>query len=94
LFTKSDAWVLGLPFLKNALDLNNFLQRLLFAYNVLYMTDRGENCIMMNFITCILRVIKSRRMKWAGHVARTGGGERCLQGFDWEARRYETTGKT
>jgi hypothetical protein len=23
-----------------------------------------------------------------------GGGERCLQGFGWEARRKETTGKT
>jgi hypothetical protein len=36
-------------------------------------TDHGENCIMMNFIACILhrivRVITSRRMKWAGHVA-------------------------
>jgi hypothetical protein len=35
----------------------------------------------------IVRVIKSRRMRWAGHVARMGGGERCLQGFGWEARR-------
>jgi hypothetical protein len=40
----------------------------------------------------IVRVIKSRRMRWAGHVARMG--ERCLQGFGWEARRQETTGKT
>jgi hypothetical protein len=23
-----------------------------------------------------------------------GGGERCLQGFGWEARREETNGKT
>jgi hypothetical protein len=23
-----------------------------------------------------------------------GGGESCLQGFGWEARRQETTGKT
>jgi hypothetical protein len=30
---------------------------------------------MMNFITCILhRVIKSRRMKWVGHVARMREG--------------------
>jgi hypothetical protein len=41
----------------------------------------------------IVRVIKSRRMRWAGHVARMGG-ERFLQGFDWEVRRQETTGKT
>jgi hypothetical protein len=41
----------------------------------------------------IVRVIKSRRMRWAGHVARMGR-ERCSQGFGWEARRQETTGKT
>jgi transcription termination factor 2 len=35
----------------------------------------GENCIMMNFTACnIVRVIKSRRMRWAGHVARMGEG--------------------
>jgi hypothetical protein len=30
----------------------------------------------------ILRVIKSRRMRWAGHVARMGRGEVCT-GFWW-----------
>jgi hypothetical protein len=34
-----------------------------------------------------VRMIKSRRMRWAGNIARMGGGERCLQGFGWEARR-------
>jgi hypothetical protein len=30
----------------------------------------------------IVRVIKSWRMRWAGHVARMGrGGDRCLQDF-------------
>jgi hypothetical protein len=37
-------------------------------------TDRGENCITMSVTACILhlivRVIKSRRLRWAGHVAR------------------------
>jgi hypothetical protein len=42
----------------------------------------------------IVRVIKSRRMRWAGHVARMEGGDRCLQGFGWEARSEEITGKT
>jgi hypothetical protein len=42
----------------------------------------------------IVRVIKSRRMRWAGHVTLMGGGERCLQDFVWEVRREETTGKT
>jgi hypothetical protein len=30
----------------------------------------------------IVRAIKSRTMRWAGHVARKGD-ERCLQGFGW-----------
>jgi hypothetical protein len=34
----------------------------------------------------IVRVNKSRRTRWAGHVSRVGR-ERCLQGFGWEARR-------
>jgi hypothetical protein len=80
-----------------------------------------------------VRVIKSRRMSWAGHVVPIppssaevkecvelyphspirlhgvgfseaqglylylylyGGEEKCLQGFGWQARREETTGKT
>jgi hypothetical protein len=27
----------------------------------------------------IIRAIKSRRMRWAGHAARMGGEERCTQ---------------
>jgi hypothetical protein len=42
----------------------------------------------------VVRVIKSRRMRWTGHVACMGEREKCLQCFDWEARREETTGKT
>jgi hypothetical protein len=32
----------------------------------------------------IIRVMKSRRMRWAGHVARMGGKERCIQDFGGE----------
>jgi hypothetical protein len=32
----------------------------------------------------IVRVIKSRRMRWAGHAARTGERRRCIQSFDGE----------
>ena len=32
----------------------------------------------------IIRVIKSSRMRWAGHVAHMGGEERCIQRFDGE----------
>jgi hypothetical protein len=39
----------------------------------------------------IIRQIKSRRKRWAGHVARVE--EECVQGFDGKARRKETTWK-
>ena len=32
----------------------------------------------------IVRVIKSRKMRWAGYVARIGGEERRIQGFGGE----------
>ena len=32
----------------------------------------------------ITRVIKSRRMRWAGHVANMGGEKRCIQGSGGE----------
>jgi hypothetical protein len=34
----------------------------------------------------VIRQIKSRRMRWAGHVARSGEGEKCT-GFWWESQK-------
>jgi hypothetical protein len=42
----------------------------------------------------VVRVIKSKRMRGVGHVERVEWGEKCLQGFGWEVRMEETTGKT
>jgi hypothetical protein len=33
-------------------------------------SEVGENCVMRSFITSIFRMMKSRRMRWAGHVER------------------------
>ena len=41
-----------------------------------------------------MRVIKSRRMRWAGHVARMGGGEGDVYGPDGETGGKETAGET
>jgi hypothetical protein len=38
----------------------------------------------------IIRQIKSRRMRWAGHVARMGE-RKSVQGFAGKARRKDTT---
>jgi hypothetical protein len=49
-----------------------------------------------SFITDTLyqiRMNKSRRKRWSGHVAPTGDKE-CIQGFDMKVRREETTRKT
>jgi len=41
----------------------------------------------------IVLVIKLRRMRWAGHVARMGEERGCI-GSWWGSRRKETTGET
>jgi hypothetical protein len=41
----------------------------------------------------ILAIIKSRRMRWAGHVARMGRRGR-LTGYWWETRGKEAAWKT
>jgi hypothetical protein len=41
----------------------------------------------------VSRQVKSRRIRWAGHVA-CMGEERSVKGFGGKARRKETTGKT
>jgi hypothetical protein len=40
----------------------------------------------------IIRIIKSRRMRWEGHVARMGR-RRSLIDYWWESQREETTRK-
>jgi len=47
----------------------------------------------MNFLHNIVGVNKSRRMRWAGHVA-CMGEEKCLQGFGAKTWGEETTWKT
>ena len=42
----------------------------------------GEGSTMRNFIVCtpnIVRVLKSRRLRWTGHVARMGEGRSALK---------------
>ena len=46
--------------------------------------ESGEGSIMSNFIVCIIhlnivKVIKSRRMRWAGHVARMEEGRSAFK---------------
>ena len=41
----------------------------------------------------IVRVVKSRRLRWAGHVARMGGGG-VAQGSGGETGGKETSGET
>jgi hypothetical protein len=42
----------------------------------------------------IIRQVKSRRMRWAGHVARMGEERSVYRVFGGKARMKETTGKT
>ena len=42
----------------------------------------------------IVQLVKSRRMRWAGHMARMGEGERCAQGSGGGTGGKETIGET
>jgi len=42
----------------------------------------------------IVRVIKSRRMRWGETCSTYGGEKRCIQGFGCETSGKETTWKT
>jgi hypothetical protein len=44
----------------------------------------NEELSDLYFSPNIVRVIKSIRNRWAGHVAHTEGEERCIQGFGGE----------
>jgi hypothetical protein len=33
----------------------------------------------------VIRVIKSRKMRWEGHTAHMGGDEKCIKNFGWKA---------
>jgi hypothetical protein len=60
-------------------------------------TENGGSCKMRNFIICThpqISLGKSRRMRWAGHVARMREERKVYNVFVGEARRKETTGKT
>ena len=46
------------------------------------------------YSTNSVRVIKSRRMRWAGHVERTRWEEKGIQGFGGETGGKETTWET
>jgi hypothetical protein len=41
----------------------------------------------------IIRIIKARRMRWEGYVARMGGKEMGI-GYWWESQRERATRKT
>jgi hypothetical protein len=54
----------------------------------------NEALHMLYSSSSIIRMIKSRRRRWAWNVARLGLEEEFMQGFGWKAKRKETTRKT
>ena len=45
---------------------------------------RNEELSDLYSLANFVRLVKSRRMRWAGHVVRMGGGERVAQGSGGE----------
>ena len=56
--------------------------------------QHNEELKDMYFSPDVVRVIKSRRMRWAGHLARLGGEDTCIQVFRGEICGKETTWET
>jgi len=54
----------------------------------------NEELIDLYYLLNVVRVIKSRRMRWVGHVVLVGGEERRIQVFDGETRGKETPWKS
>jgi len=56
--------------------------------------QHNEELNDLYFSPDVVRVIKSRRMRWAGHLARLGGDNTCILGFRGEICGKETTWET
>jgi hypothetical protein len=54
----------------------------------------NEELHNLYFSPSIIKIIKSRRMRWAGHVTRMREEEECIWNFGGKAGRKETTRKT
>jgi hypothetical protein len=48
---------------------------------------RNEKLHNLHSLLSIIRMIKSRRMRWAGHVARMGRKEKIHIGYWWESQK-------
>jgi hypothetical protein len=60
--------------------------------NILYVKLHSEELHTLYSSANIIRQIKSRRMRWEGHVECKG--EESVEGFGGKDRRRETTWKT
>jgi hypothetical protein len=82
-----ETWSLTLREERSMRVFENRVLRRIFGRKRDEVTGGGENCIMRNInnlysSTNVARVIKSRIMRWAGHVARMGKGKVHI-GFWW-----------
>jgi hypothetical protein len=55
-------------------------------------TEGGENCVMNSSLICtlhqyynIIRMIRSKRIRWVGACSTHSADERCVQNFGWQA---------
>jgi hypothetical protein len=57
---------------------------------------KSKNLVIHNWYSSvnIIRMIKSRRMRWAGHAARTGEKRECIHTFVEKATRKDITRKS
>ena len=74
---------------QNTVNMNNLTQKSLLN------TEKNQiELFSIGQIIFIVQVIKSRRMRWAGHVARMGEERGSVWGLGGETGGKETTGDT
>ena len=86
-----ETWSLTLREERKLRVFENMVLRRIFGSRSDEVTGNGGDCINeelndLNTSTKTVRVIKSRRMRWAGHVARMGAERGCI-GSWWGNRR-------
>jgi len=56
-----------------------------------FYSEQNHDLCLLPSIICVIR---PRSLWWAWHVARTGGRERCMQGFGGDTSKKDSTWKT
>jgi hypothetical protein len=78
--------------IRNPCSLKYYFNKLSKVFHFTGVWKKLYNEELHNFYSSpdIIRMIKSRRMRWAGHVARTGDMRNAYKHFGWKEKTRKT----